>query len=141
MERRYKFRPTTLSERTWIVWMWQCGLSARLIAQESGTSVTTVCRWIRRWTREGNVNTRPRLGRPPRITTSSGEYIRSNIAKELLSSGHDVCIPRHRSAVDRRCFSETYKKNWPSLNGSRLVSNYANPICRHNFGWLGADSV
>lgn len=60
MERRQKYTPTTLAERARIVWMWVDGVSTRIIAQEMGTSVTTVCRWIRRWQREGEVNTRYR---------------------------------------------------------------------------------
>ncbi|KAK3887596.1 hypothetical protein Pcinc_008300 [Petrolisthes cinctipes] len=41
MERLHKFRPTTLVDRTRFVWLWRNGLSARTIAQQSGTSVTT----------------------------------------------------------------------------------------------------
>lgn len=64
MARLHKFKPTTLADRTRFVWLWRSGLSARTIAQESGTSVTTVCRWIKRWRREGTVAKRPRSGRP-----------------------------------------------------------------------------
>lgn len=57
-------RPTNLTDRVRFVWMWISGMSARAIAQETGTSVTTVCRWIQRWRQEGNVNTKTRSGRP-----------------------------------------------------------------------------
>lgn len=64
MGQRNSFRPTGLRERAWIVWLWVEGWSVRVIAQHTGTSVTTVYRWIRRWEREGNVETRNKSGRP-----------------------------------------------------------------------------
>ena len=36
-------------------------MSLRTIARHTGSSVTTVYRWIRRWQQEGHINTRPRL--------------------------------------------------------------------------------
>lgn len=59
------FKPTESHERAWFVWLWALGVPVRDIAVRSHTSVTTVYRWIRRWQREGHVNTRPRSGRPP----------------------------------------------------------------------------
>ena len=57
------FRPTESHERAGFVWLWASGMPVRDIAVRSGTSVTTVYRWIRRWQREGHVNTRPRNSR------------------------------------------------------------------------------
>lgn len=58
-------RPTQSHERVEFVWLWASGVPVRDIAIRSHTSVTTVYRWIRRYQREGHVNTRPRSGRPP----------------------------------------------------------------------------
>lgn len=44
--------------------MWVCGIPVRTIARDTHISVTTVYRWIRRWRKEGHVNTKPRSGRP-----------------------------------------------------------------------------
>ncbi|KAK4309809.1 hypothetical protein Pmani_018570 [Petrolisthes manimaculis] len=62
--RQQVFRPTGLEERAEIVWLWVEGWSVKAIAQYTGTSITTVYRWIRRWQKEGNVSDRPRSGRP-----------------------------------------------------------------------------
>lgn len=63
MKRLHKFQPTTEDERILFVLLWRCGLTARDISQKSGVSVTTVCRWLRRWRYEGSVSTRPRARR------------------------------------------------------------------------------
>lgn len=60
----HRRKATNLDDRAVFVWKWVCGRSVRTIAYETGSSMTTVSRWIRRWKREGNVNTRPRPGRP-----------------------------------------------------------------------------
>lgn len=60
MDEPYPHKTTNISQRTKIVWMWISGQSARYIAQETHTSVSTVYRWIRRWEREGSVSTKPR---------------------------------------------------------------------------------
>lgn len=52
-------RPTNRTERTSFVWLWVTGMSRRAIAVKAGVSVTTVCRWIQRWRREGHVERRP----------------------------------------------------------------------------------
>lgn len=64
MDAHPKYRPTTLAERNRFVWLWRNGLSSGAIAQKTGTSITTVCRWLRRWRLEGHVHTKPRRGRP-----------------------------------------------------------------------------
>lgn len=60
MEWRRQARATGVRERVRFVWMWLEGMSLRAIARHTGASVTTVYRWIRRWQREGHVNTRAR---------------------------------------------------------------------------------
>ncbi|KAG7159496.1 putative winged helix-turn-helix domain containing protein 12 [Homarus americanus] len=64
MMQRHHFRITDLQDRAKFIWMWKDGFSVRMIANETGTSVTTVYRWIRRWQREGNLCTKTRSGRP-----------------------------------------------------------------------------
>lgn len=60
MEEPHSHKTTNITQRSKIVWMWISGQSARCIAQETHTSVSTVYRWIRRWEREGSVSTKPR---------------------------------------------------------------------------------
>ena len=96
------FRPTGLEERAHLVWLWVAGRSVHTIALLTGTSVTTVYRWIRRWQREGHVNSRPRSGRP-RLGTRKGsaqvqlQHISSPsswptpASVHVLSPHHDPC--------------------------------------------------
>lgn len=60
MKQRRLNLPIDVAERKMIVSLWLRGKSFRAIASESGKSLTTVCRWIRRWKQEGNLSTRPR---------------------------------------------------------------------------------
>lgn len=63
MDRRVNNIRTMKADRVKIVWMWLGGMSARKISCETGASICTVYRWIRRWQDEGNVDTRPYRGR------------------------------------------------------------------------------
>lgn len=47
-----------IAERARIVWLWLGGESARSISQQTGASLSTVYRWIRRW-QEGSIYTKP----------------------------------------------------------------------------------
>lgn len=94
---------TDLADRSRFVWMWRSGMSARAIAQKTGASVTTICRWIRRWRREGHINTRPRRGRPRKSGTSSALRIHSHLL-QFPSFVHSA------GAIDdhiARCFAIT----------------------------------
>lgn len=51
------------SDHKRIVWLWVAGLAARDIAKETGTSLSTVYRWIRRWEKEGTLETRSQCNR------------------------------------------------------------------------------
>ncbi|KAK4317317.1 hypothetical protein Pmani_011581 [Petrolisthes manimaculis] len=51
--------PAVVAERARIVWLWLRGESARTVSQQTGASLSTVYRWIRRWQEEGTVRTRP----------------------------------------------------------------------------------
>lgn len=58
MERRRSFKKTEMGERVRFLYMWLCGLSLRCIAERTGTSATTVRRWVRRWQIEGDLHAR-----------------------------------------------------------------------------------
>lgn len=81
---------TNLADRSRFVWMWSIGMSARSIAQETGASVTTICRWIRRWRKEGHINTRPRRGRPRKNTTSSSLRRYRNSFPSIVGDGREI---------------------------------------------------
>lgn len=48
-----------MAERARIVWLWLGGASARAISHQTGASLSTVYRWVRRWQEEGTVETKP----------------------------------------------------------------------------------
>lgn len=56
MQREYRSKPTSQSQRSQFISMWLHGKSARTIARDTGVSPATVCRWINRWRQEGNVD-------------------------------------------------------------------------------------
>lgn len=56
MQREYRSKSTSPSQRSQFLSMWFDGMSARTIARETGVSPATVCRWINRWRQEGNVD-------------------------------------------------------------------------------------
>ncbi|KAK4294304.1 hypothetical protein Pmani_033067 [Petrolisthes manimaculis] len=62
--------PTVYADRLRMVWLWLRGRSPRQISHETGASLCTVYRWVKRWQEEGNVETRPHRSRT-RTTTSS----------------------------------------------------------------------
>lgn len=63
MGRRRILRSTCINDRAMFIRMWMSGIPSSVIAQETGSTATTVRRWIRKWRREGNINGR-RRGRP-----------------------------------------------------------------------------
>lgn len=91
------FKPTESLERAGFVWLWASGVPVRDIAVRSRTSVTTVYRWIRRWQREGHVNTRLRSGRPPVHV--------SNLWQGNLSLPEDKFVPYVTSPCSMLCRS------------------------------------
>ncbi|KAK3886252.1 hypothetical protein Pcinc_009585 [Petrolisthes cinctipes] len=59
MDRGITNAPAVIAERAKIVWLSLKGASARTVSQQTGASLSTVYRWIRRWQEEGSVRTRP----------------------------------------------------------------------------------
>lgn len=52
------------SRRSRIVMLWVAGLTTREVSEQTGASVSTVHRWVRRWQDTGTVRAKPISGRP-----------------------------------------------------------------------------
>lgn len=76
--------------RTSLVAMWETGMTARGIAQETRVSVTTVYRWIRRWHMEGHLGNRPRGGRPRITSREEDEAIKAAVGQRPLRTAVDI---------------------------------------------------
>lgn len=113
------FKPTEGLERASFVWQWASGVPVRDIAVRSRTSVTTVYRWIRRWQREGHVNTRPRSGRPPLPVP--------NLWQRNLSFPEDNVLPNITSPCSMLCRSFPAATN--KSNTSLLSVQNAAQVC------------
>ena len=85
------FRPTESHERAGFVWLWASGMPVRDIAVRSGTSVTTVYRWIRRWQREGHVNSKTRNCRLVVPATPSPHKQLSTLGQPVATSSVSSC--------------------------------------------------
>lgn len=48
MTKHTPYNPVAMTERVRIVWLWLGGASVRAISQQTGASLSTVYRWIRR---------------------------------------------------------------------------------------------
>lgn len=59
MDQRATRYIASVASRRWIVWLWLRGASAMAISQQTGVSLSTVYRWVRRWHEEGSVEARP----------------------------------------------------------------------------------
>lgn len=88
MELRRRARPTSSWERARFVSMWISGMSLRAIARQTGSSVTTVYRWIQRWQNEGHINTRNRIYRS---LESSPQYCNS-LTKAAHKTNEDSAL-------------------------------------------------
>lgn len=76
--------------RSSLVALWETGMTARGIAQETRVSVTTVYRWIRRWHMEGHLDNRPRKGRPRITSWEEDEAIKAALSQRPLRTAVDV---------------------------------------------------
>lgn len=77
-----------LTRRAMFVRMWMDGLSARHISRKTGSSVTTVYRWIHRWQQEGNVNTKLRR-RKPRLLLRENATPVSTVTPQFFTTSVD----------------------------------------------------
>ncbi|KAK3892810.1 hypothetical protein Pcinc_003398 [Petrolisthes cinctipes] len=98
---RNPFRPTELRERAGFVWLWVQGWPVQAIAQHTGTSVTTVYKWIRRWQREGNVETKCKSGRTRVSYRRVQETLRCSLrlTQSKSCSSHDIKMLSHHNDV------------------------------------------
>lgn len=80
----------SLRLRASLVALWEMGMTARGIAQETRVSVTTVYRWIRRWHMEGHLDNKPRAGRPRITSQEEDEAIKAAVAQRPLRTAVDV---------------------------------------------------
>ncbi|KAG7162331.1 putative variant ionotropic glutamate receptor-like 5, partial [Homarus americanus] len=98
MGRRHRMRQTALNERARIIRLWVDGTSARAIAQTTGTSASTVYRWIHRWEQEGSINTKSRIRRSTyKKRCNLGTLTSTEIMPPLLASPVDNDRPLYSS--------------------------------------------
>nr|CAH7769340.1 unnamed protein product [Callosobruchus chinensis] len=71
-------------DRTLIIALWQEGLSRHQIANRLNVVRSTVSRTIRRYEETGEVNSRPRTGRPTVSTRREDKYIIAQLARREL---------------------------------------------------------
>lgn len=104
MELRRRTKPTSIWERASFVIMWTGGMSLRAIARQTGSSVTTVYRWIRRWQNEGHINTRTRIYR-------SFEYYPQDFVfrTEGFDNIHKHIASHTRSSILKKAYSSNKK--------------------------------
>uniref|UniRef100_A0A0P4W462 DNA-binding domain-containing protein n=1 Tax=Scylla olivacea TaxID=85551 RepID=A0A0P4W462_SCYOL len=128
------FRPTEGHERAGFVWLWASGMPVRDIAVRSGTSVTTVYRWIRRWQREGHVNSKTRNCRlmlpttppPHKQLSPPGEPVATSFASSCAS----VPSPAPRPGVAPGI--QTGTPNFPHPQHARTVTTPRNQHYMNN---------
>lgn len=136
---RRVFQPTALGDRAKFIWLWVKGNSARSIAKETGASVTTVYRWIRRWRHGGVIENKPRCGRP-RVTSKEEDFaiLRTACARSQLSS---INIKSH---LNLRCSSKTVLRRIREreILKIKLLNHSAFPIyCNNNEHYMYLRSV
>lgn len=115
---------TSLSDRCTFVKLWAEGMSARAIARTTGSSVTTVCKWITRWKKEGHVNLKPSKGR---------RQIFPNDVQRLLYSHYEFGIKTLLQNVhsDFGNYREVHDRGYPISMSNTVHSNIRN--CFHLF--------
>lgn len=82
--------PSVISHRATIIGMRKTGLGVMEIAREMGIDRHSVSRWVKRWEEEGNVETRPRSGRPKCTSHQDEQRILQEVARNSLQSAAEV---------------------------------------------------
>lgn len=150
MLRRPPFQPTCLEVRAKIVWMWVEGLPARNIAKATGTSVTTIYRWVRRWEKEDNVLTKPRKGRPrgsrreakkrqqhssSRMSASLGVAVKSSVYPQIHPSEMKAWETSEKDSGCHYCQCLSGTKSFPVYDQQEpqhySLLNATHPLRRH----------
>lgn len=86
MELKSAHPTTDMAQRRRIVKLWIKGNSARAIAQQTGFSATTVCRWIKRWKNEGHATFTNSKQKPRK-------YTKWNVLHEPTVVPHSTIFP------------------------------------------------
>lgn len=110
MDRRRTNSQAVVAERSKIVLLWMGGTSAKLISKQTGASLSTVYRWIRRWQEEGSVKTRPyhrRLRSTP--WTCERNIIPSNIEKSSWTFSSTANFPEPATTLTSRRDASHYQ--------------------------------
>lgn len=114
-------------DRGRIIGMWELGLSASAISLRTGFCETTVRKWIRRFQAEGNVETRPRSGRPRVTTQQQDDRILEAVQHRPLTSAvrvtQDLQLPCHPRTTRRRLHENNIHCYIPAKKG-RLTQEH-----------------
>lgn len=122
MRCRRTFKKTRMDDRTRFIWLWLCGMSLRAIAKCTGTSATTVRRWVRRW-----------LGRDLRltdITATTNIFARDNIpaTQDMVKIGNRL----DKSSRDRSSnfdFVNVFDPTFPCSS----IYYLSHPVIKYSF--------
>lgn len=101
----------SLRQRIHIVVLHEQGYSKRAIAGEVGVSRGAVAHWIKEWDSGGDMEEKPRPGRPPLLTTAAAKFVHKQLKKPgfggldraaalLHRHGHTLTLV-HRSSLSR----------------------------------------
>lgn len=98
-----------ITQRGRIVGMWEGGMPTSHIATQTGLSVRTVQRWIKRWQDEESLLNKPKSGRKRVTTPEEDARILNTVANRSQISAvrvtrelHLNCHPRQQGDVCRR---------------------------------------
>lgn len=149
MDRRRTNSQAVVAERSKIVLLWMGGTSAKLISKQTGASLSTVYRWIRRWQDEGSVKTRP-YHRKLRSTswTCERSIIPRNMEKSPWRLSSSANFPEPATTLTSRRASSFYISKYSShlpfiygtlatkqkcSNGTSIVNCFSPYKCQNIF--------
>lgn len=138
------------ADRALVVWMWECGQSARTIARDVHISVTTVYRWVRQWKQEGSLTARPRSRKVRATPPGSSSAVVALTCQPAASLGGVSLNPhyhRNQNSVNRQLLgkkelysspphtvqsdvcNDVYKLPCDFVNDSLMMPWVKNDIC------------
>lgn len=134
--------PELVAERGRMVGMWQSGMSVRRIAEETGVSVKTVRRWLRRWEEEGHLRSRPRRGRPRATTQEQDNEIVEAVVEHALITSVSIVqhlqLPCNARTVQRRLHEQQFHCYVPAKK-ERLTQAQRDARLGFALQYLGSD--
>ncbi|XP_068216613.1 probable glutamate receptor [Palaemon carinicauda] len=125
MRRRIRITHTDMSERTRFIWMWASGLSVRDIARHTGSSVSTIYKWIRRWKKDGSIHTKNRW-HPRAIAVGCPEV------PTPLEAATGIC-PNYMLQMSGHARNDSCNECFAARNVPDLGVRYAFPISSYEF--------